>query len=132
VKDSAELNSFPVIEIALSRATGHREVIDFLLGQLVLLGSIQAVMVTALTLQIHHREQLGTTAIGSGIAMPHCEMGILSSVVGIIGESVVGIPWPDSPDRQPVYRVCLFMLPNRSPGLHPRTLERFVRQSRDG
>jgi mannitol/fructose-specific phosphotransferase system IIA component (Ntr-type) len=126
--DSHELNPFPVVKIPPSDAAGNREVIDFLLGQLVALGSVRAETVPALVRQIHQREALGSTAIGKGVAIPHCKTDTVASVVGIIGESAVGIPWADSKEGRPVFRVCLLVLPERPTVVLLRTLERLARQ----
>jgi mannitol/fructose-specific phosphotransferase system IIA component (Ntr-type) len=128
--DAPKLDPFPVVKIPPFDAVGHREVIDFLLGQLVTLGRVRVEAIPALVLQIHQREAFGSTAIGRGVAVPHGETDTVASVVGILGESALGIPWPDSRDGRPVYRVCLVVLPEGPTAKLLRTLERLVRQLR--
>jgi mannitol/fructose-specific phosphotransferase system IIA component (Ntr-type) len=130
VADSPELDPFPVVTIPPFDAAGHREVIDFLLGQLVTLGRVRVEAIPAFVLQIHQHEAFGSTAIGGGVAVPHGVTDTVASVVGILGESAVGIPWPDSRDGRPVYRVCLVVLPEGPTVELLRTLERLVRQLR--
>jgi mannitol/fructose-specific phosphotransferase system IIA component (Ntr-type) len=128
--DSPELDPFPVVTIPPSDAAGHREVIDFLMAQLVTLRRVRAEAIPALVRQIHQHEAFGSTAIGGGVAIPHGETDTVASVVGILGESAVGIPWPDSRDGRPVYRVYLVVLPEGPTVELLRMLERLARQLR--
>lgn len=69
------------------------------------------------------REQLGSTGIGKGVAVPHAKHESITSVIGTIGLSKKGIDF-DSLDGEPVYIVFLLLSPNESAGTHLAALER--------
>ena len=56
------------------------------------------------------REQALSTAIGSGIGLPHAMTDLLKEPLAAFGRSKRGINF-DAPDRKPVYKVCLFLMP---------------------
>ena len=56
------------------------------------------------------REQLGTTAIGHGIALPHCFSYEVYDPIIAFGVSPKGIPYP-SLDGRPVHFVFMLILP---------------------
>ena len=56
------------------------------------------------------REQMGTTAIGQGIALPHCFSSEVLEPVVAFGVSPEGIPYP-SLDGRPVHFVFVLILP---------------------
>lgn len=56
------------------------------------------------------RERVGTTAIGQGIALPHCFSPDVTEPVVVFGVSSEGIPYP-SLDGRPVHFVFLLILP---------------------
>ncbi len=57
------------------------------------------------------REQIGTTAIGQGIALPHCFSPLVQQPVVAFAVSPRGIPYA-SLDGQPVHFVFLLILPS--------------------
>lgn len=78
------------------------------------------------------REQLGSTGIGRGIAIPHSRHAAVSQLVGTIGLSKAEgrIPF-DSIDGEPVDIVVLLISPQDRPGDHLRALENVVQTMRD-
>ena len=56
------------------------------------------------------REQIGTTAIGQGMALPHCFSPLVQKAVVAFGVSPGGIPYP-SLDGRPVHFIFLLILP---------------------
>jgi PTS system fructose-specific IIA component/PTS system nitrogen regulatory IIA component len=78
------------------------------------------------------REQLGSTGIGRGIAIPHSRHAAVSQLVGTIGLSKAEgkIPF-DSIDGEPVDIVVLLISPQDRPGDHLRALENVVQTLRD-
>lgn len=56
------------------------------------------------------REQIGTTAIGQGIALPHCFSTDITSPIVAFGISPEGIAYP-SLDGMPVYFIFMLILP---------------------
>jgi PTS system nitrogen regulatory IIA component len=131
VTESHDHSPFPVVTIPPGEAADHQSVVDYLLRQLVLPGNIDTATIAGLARRIQQREQLGSTAIGGGIAIPHCQVDGLQSIVGIIGESEVGVPWPGSVDGQPVHRVCLVVMPKGPLTVFLRSMEQVVRQLRN-
>ena len=57
------------------------------------------------------REQLGPTAVGGGLALPHAKVdrSALPHQAGVLGYAGAGVAW-DSPDGQPVRLACLLLL----------------------
>jgi mannitol/fructose-specific phosphotransferase system IIA component (Ntr-type) len=68
---------------------------------------------------ILEREDLGSTALGNGMALPHCQCRSLERFVGVAGFLHPGIPF-DAIDGQPVDRVFLTLSP---PGGQDRSFE---------
>jgi len=67
------------------------------------------------------REEQRSTGIGGGIAIPHCFLSDLESVVAIFGRSTGGIDFC-ALDRAPVHFVVLFIVPESQHTLHLKTL----------
>lgn len=92
-----------------------------LVARLVSSGSLpvakQAEALAALTA----REEQRSTGIGGGIAIPHCFLTDLESVVAIFGRSTGGIDFC-ALDRAPVHFVVLFIVPESQHTLHLKTL----------
>ncbi len=56
------------------------------------------------------REQIGTTAIGHGIALPHCFSPEVQEPIVAFGVSPTGVPYP-SLDGRPVHFIFVLILP---------------------
>lgn len=65
------------------------------------------------------REQIGTTAIGQGIALPHCFYSGVHEPVVAFGVSPAGIPFP-SLDGRPVHFVFVLILPQSRAAEHQK------------
>ncbi|HIE05441.1 MAG TPA: PTS sugar transporter subunit IIA [bacterium (Candidatus Stahlbacteria)] len=77
------------------------------------------------------REQLGSTGIGRGIAIPHCRSLLVDRLEIAIGRSVKGINF-DAIDKKPVYMVFLVIAPPQDPGnQYLLTLGRIVQLSKE-
>jgi len=72
------------------------------------------------------REQLGTTAIGEGIAIPHGKLPGLKRVVAAFGRSLQGVDF-HSLDNAPTKLVFLLVAPEDSAGVHLKVLARVSR-----
>jgi mannitol/fructose-specific phosphotransferase system IIA component (Ntr-type) len=59
---------------------------------------------------VKRRETILSTAIGSGIGIPHALTDLVKEPVVAFGRSKNGIRF-DSHDNKPVFKVCLFLLP---------------------
>lgn len=76
------------------------------------------------------REELGSTGIGHGVALPHTRHASVKRPVGSIAVSHHGVEF-DSIDGEPVYIIFLVVSPIDRPGDHLRALDRASRQLRD-
>ncbi len=71
--------------------------------------------------RLAEREQLGSTGVGSGVAIPHCKMNGLDRVVLAIGLTEKGIDF-GAVDQQPVRLFFLVVSPSSSPAAHLQCL----------
>jgi nitrogen PTS system EIIA component len=67
------------------------------------------------------REQLGSTGVGSGVAIPHCKLEGLSEVVMAVGISREGIEF-GAIDTEPVRLFFLVVSPTEAPAAHLQVL----------
>jgi PTS system nitrogen regulatory IIA component len=72
------------------------------------------------------REELGTTGIGEGIAIPHGKSDAVDKLVAAFGKSEKGIDF-ESIDNQPVNLLFLLVAPSESAGPHLTALARISR-----
>ncbi len=76
---------------------------------------------TALFNGLHGRERLGSTGIGSGVAIPHCRLTECTQAVGMI----LRIPEPidfDAIDHKPVDLLFFLVVPEDGAEVHLKTL----------
>ena len=59
------------------------------------------------------REKIGTTALGNGLALPHCFSPLVETPLGVFGVSKNGIDY-SSLDATPVHFIFLLILPETS------------------
>ena len=76
------------------------------------------------------REELGSTAIGEGIAIPHGKLPGMTGVAAAFGRSVRGIDF-DSLDGSPTRLFFLLVAPEDSAGVHLKALARISRLLKD-
>lgn len=76
------------------------------------------------------REELGSTGIGRGIAVPHTKHPSVKKLVGTVGVSASGVEF-ESLDGEPVQLFFLLISPPDRPSDHLRALENISRQLRD-
>ncbi len=79
---------------------------------------------------IMKREELGSTGIGRGVAVPHTKHPSVKKLVGTVGVSTDGVDF-DSLDGEKVQLFFLLVSPPDRPGDHLRALENISRQLRD-
>ncbi len=75
----------------------------------------------ALYQALWEREQLGSTGIGHGVAIPHCKVEGLSDVVLAVGNVPKGMPF-GAVDGQPVHLFFLVISPASQPAAHLQCL----------
>lgn len=79
---------------------------------------------------IMRREELGSTGIGRGVAVPHTKHPSVKKLVGTVGVSPSGLDF-ESLDGQKASLFFLLVSPPDRPGDHLRALENISRQLRD-
>lgn len=93
--------------------TTKKQAIVAVLNALVESGDVRAEHREGILCAILKREELGTTGIGRGLALPHARHASVERVVGGIADFSAGLDF-DSLDGAPVHVVCLFVTPLRS------------------
>jgi PTS system fructose-specific IIA component/PTS system nitrogen regulatory IIA component len=76
------------------------------------------------------REELGSTGIGRGVAVPHTKHPSVDRLVGTVAISNEGVNF-SSLDGEKVHLLFLLISPPDRPGDHLRALENISRQLRD-
>jgi PTS system fructose-specific IIA component/PTS system nitrogen regulatory IIA component len=105
-------------------------VIRELVESLVSSGALQGEDLDGILKAIMKREELGSTGIGKGIAVPHTKHPSVSKLVGTVGVSADGVDF-NSLDGEKVHLLFLLISPPDRPGDHLRALENISRQLRD-
>ena len=72
------------------------------------------------------RESMGSTALGNGLAIPHCKLRDLIDVVLAVGVSRAGVDFRAS-DGEPATLIFLLVSPIEAPALHLQALARISR-----
>ena len=111
-------------------ADDKQTVIRELVGALVSAGQIAEGEQESIFKAIMKREELGSTGIGKGVAVPHTKHPSVDKLVGTVGVSGDGVDF-DSLDGEKVQLFFLLISPPDRPGDHLRALENISRQLRD-
>src|SRR2546423_1218583 len=111
-------------------ADDKSSVIRELVESLAAAGAIAAADVPGIVAAIMKREDLGSTGIGRGVAVPHTKHASVERLVGTVGVSPQGVDF-NSLDGDKVHLLFLLVSPPDRPGDHLRALENISRQLRD-
>jgi PTS system fructose-specific IIA component/PTS system nitrogen regulatory IIA component len=103
-----------------------REMVQALLDA----GRIRAEQRESIVKAILKREELGSTGIGRGVAVPHTKHPSVDRLVGTVAVSSQGVDFA-SLDGETVQLFFLLISPPDCPGDHLRALENISRQLRD-
>ncbi len=76
------------------------------------------------------REELGSTGIGQGIAIPHAKSNSVKDIICAFGNSQKGIAF-DALDGEPVYIIFLLLAEQDSSGVHLKALAKISRLLKD-
>ena len=76
------------------------------------------------------REELGSTGLGNGIAIPHARIAGLSQAVGLLATLSIPIDF-EAADQEPVDIVLMLLMPEQSAGEQIKVLSRIARMARD-
>ncbi|MDP6112163.1 MAG: PTS sugar transporter subunit IIA [Planctomycetota bacterium] len=76
------------------------------------------------------REELGSTGIGQGVAVPHARHPAIKELVGVFGHSTAGVDF-NALDGEPVHAIFLLLSPVASSGEHLQALALISRMLRN-
>ena len=76
------------------------------------------------------REQLASTAIGEGVAIPHGKLGAVGEIIACLGRAPKGVDF-DSMDGRPTHLFFVLVAPENSTGVHLKALARISRLFKD-
>jgi PTS system fructose-specific IIA component/PTS system nitrogen regulatory IIA component len=117
--------------ISADLASGDKEsVIQEMAQSLVDAGLIAGDELDNIVKAILKREELGSTGIGRGVAVPHTKHSSVDRLVGTVAVSREGVDF-SSLDGEKVQLFFLLVSPPDRPGDHLRALENISRQLRD-
>lgn len=125
----ADFMSLKAIRSELT-AVDKEGVIAEMVGALLEAGSIAEEDTEDIIKAIMKREELGSTGIGRGVAVPHTKHASVDNLVGTVAISRDGVDF-NSLDGERVQLVFLLISPPDRPGDHLRALENISRQLRD-
>lgn len=112
--------------IATNKEGSIREMVQTLAGA----GQVEAGESESIVKAILKREDLGSTGIGRGVAVPHTKHPSVDRLVGTVAVSGPGVDFA-SLDGEVVHLFFLLVSPPDRPGDHLRALENISRQLRD-
>jgi len=111
------------------KATNKRDVLAELVG---VIAKGEGTIDPEAMLQVFlEREQLGSTGIGDGIAIPHGKLAGLDETVLAFGRSREGVAF-EALDGKPVHLFFLLAAPENSAGRHLKALAKISRMLKDG
>jgi PTS system nitrogen regulatory IIA component len=108
------------------QATTKEEAIKEVIASLKTSGRVPAENADAIAAAIMKREELGSTGIGRGVAVPHTKHASVNGMVATIAISQKGLEFA-SLDGEDVHIVFLLISPPDRPGDHLRALETITR-----
>src|SRR3954463_1751328 len=111
-------------------AADKASVLQELVSSLADAGAVRAEDAAGIVAAIMKREELGSTGIGRGVAVPHTKHPSVSKLIGTVGVSHHGVDF-DSLDGEKVHLMFLLISPPDRPADHLRALENISRQLRD-
>jgi PTS system fructose-specific IIA component/PTS system nitrogen regulatory IIA component len=111
------------------KATSKEEVIREMVASLKTNGTVKADDEEAVVAAILKREELGSTGIGNGVAVPHTKHPSVDQLVATVAISHGGVDFA-SLDGEDVFILFLLVSPPDRPGDHLRALESISRHLR--
>lgn len=126
-----KLSDFVISEAILSdlQATNKEQAIREIVGSLMACGQLKQDEGESIISAIMKREELGSTGIGNGVAVPHTKHPSVDRMIGTVAVSKDGLDFA-SIDREPVDIIFLLVSPPDRPGDHLRALENISRHLR--
>ena len=109
----------PDAVIRRMEVTDKLAAIATLVNRLHATGNLRQDTVEAVIASMVRREELGSTGVGGGLAIPHTKHPSVPHVIGAIGYSPSGIDF-NSLDHRPVHTIVMLLSPPDKPGDHLR------------
>jgi fructose-specific phosphotransferase system IIA component len=100
---------------AKSKAEAIREMVNFLKKNKLISRPEEVID------KLEQREALGTTALGEGVAIPHCKVKWLNNPIVLVGIARQGVPF-EAPDSRPVNIFFLLITSLEDPSLNLQIL----------
>jgi PTS system fructose-specific IIA component/PTS system nitrogen regulatory IIA component len=119
----------PAIKADLA-AEDKRDVIAELIHSLVEAGVVKPADQDGIVAAVMRREELGSTGIGRGVAVPHTKHPSVERLIGTVGISAEGVNF-NSLDGAKVHLFFLIISPHDRPSDHLRALEQITMHLRD-
>jgi len=108
------------------KASRKEEVISELVSLLVGSGDVKKSGKDEILKSLKEREDLGSTGIGKGVAIPHAKCPSVKKMIAAFGISKTGIDFK-SLDGEPTYIFLLLIAPGETPGPHLKALAKIAR-----
>ena len=112
------------------KAKNKKNTISTILDHLIQKGKIAKENKKEILKTILQREEMGSTAIGGYIALPHARIDFVKDVVICLAVSNEGMDF-DSLDQEPVNIIALLLSNQKEAGLHLKILAFLARMLRD-
>ena len=127
-----KLNEFVVADAIVPdlQATSKEDAIRAMITSLQKSGAISGADEEGIISAILKREELGSTGIGNGVAVPHTKHPSVDRLVATVALSKSGVDFA-SLDGEDVFILFLLISPPDRPGDHLRGLENISRHLRD-
>lgn len=127
-----KLSDFVVREAILVdlQATTKEAAIREIVGSLATAGRLDPADTDGVARAILNREELGSTGIGQGVAVPHTRHPKADRLIGTVAISRKGVDFA-ALDGEPVDIFFLLVSPPNQPGDHLRALENISRHLKD-
>ena len=132
MEDWMKLSDFVVSDAILVdlQATGKEGAINEIVGSLHKAGKLGELDIESVSRAILGREELGSTGIGQGVAVPHTRHPTVNRLIGTVALSKKGVDFA-ALDGDPVDIFFLLISPPNQPGDHLRALENISRHLKD-
>lgn len=112
------------------QATTKEEAVREIVAGLRDAGRLNDADLEGVTRAILNREELGSTGIGQGVAVPHTRHPTVDRLIGTVALSRKGVEFA-ALDGEPVNILFLLVSPPNQPGDHLRALENISRHLKD-
>ena len=126
VEVTQQFSFVPDLRLREIAATSRRDAVDEITRRAAAELGLSTDQRNQLNDAVLNREELGSTGIGNGFAVPHASVGWLGSCLTVMAFAPHGIEF-DSIDDRKVHTVILIASPESKPREHWRILERVSR-----